>query len=178
MQEPSSTELQAALQAAIEASAPDRIAAVFERLALFDGYQIAKRARAYLEALMTESGPGPEADLLERAREITYGAFQASVWDYVQHKGAKADPAFTGDVPGWIDANAAAVAAANLAIMGGTLSGQGIADADMSARLEALVDKKGCELTQRRILRDIWAGVETSIAEVVALDYGADPFSD
>ena len=46
------------------------------------------------------------------------------------------------------------------------------------AGLEALVDQTGCERTQRRILRDIWAGVETSIAEVVALNYDAEPFSD
>jgi hypothetical protein len=171
MQEPSSTELQAALQAALDASEPEKIAAVFEQLALSDGYQIAKRARAYLEALISQPGSAPETDPLERAQQVTRRAFHASLWDYLRYKRVEVDPAFDGDVPGWIDANAAAVAAANLAIMRRALSNQHAADAGTPSKLEALVDVGDCQRKQRRILRDIWAGVETSIAEILGTEF-------
>ncbi len=213
MPELSNTELAEQLEAALQRADAAALTVIFERLALLDGYRIAKRARKVLEALTPEVLETLGADPIERAHQVTMSLFRASVLSYFEDKPALVDPSIKGDITAWIDANADAIASANLQLMedaiadSGSGSGSGSsADPDFGsgsgsgsgsgadpglepatpgdsrqgqqapeqqlASFRQLIERAACVHHQRRILRDIWAGVETAIAELLSADFG------
>jgi hypothetical protein len=209
MPELSNTELAEQLEAALQRADAAALTVIFERLALLDGYRIAKRARKVLEALTPEVLETLGADPIERAHQVTMSLFRASVLSYFEDKPALVDPSIKGDITAWIDANADAIASANLQLMedaiadSGSGSGSGSsADPDSAsgsgsgadpglepatpgdsrqgqqapeqqlASFRQLIERAACVHHQRRILRDIWAGVETAIAELLSADFG------
>lgn len=171
MQKPSPSELREALQEAIGTGESSKVTAVFERLALLDGYRIAKRARNFLEGLPAETLEGRADDPLERARTVTNGAFQTSVLDYVAQKGLSVDGRFDDDITAWIDSNAAVVCRTNLDALEEVLADHHPGGPEDLRKLKTLLDVGECQRKQQRILRDIWAGVETAIAEILSTDY-------
>jgi hypothetical protein len=205
MPELSNTELTEQLEAALQRADAAALTVIFERLALLDGYRIAKRARKVLEALTPEVLETLGADPIERAHQVTMSLFRASVLSYFEDKPALVDPSIKGDITAWIDANAGAIASANLQLMedaiadSGSGSGSSADPASGSgsgadpglepatpgdsrqgqqapeqqlASFRQLIERAACVHHQRRILRDIWAGVETAIAELLSADFG------
>lgn len=179
MQEPTITELSDQLGRALLSADKAMLTAVFERLAMLDGYRIAKRARSVLEALSPEVLDRLGDDPLERAHKVTMSAFRASVLSYFEEKSASVEPSVRGDITAWIDANAGAIASVNLQIMEDAISQAGTTaaqeahsgSAQQLARFRQLVDQRACEHHQQRILRDIWAGIETAIADLLSADF-------
>jgi hypothetical protein len=209
MPELSNTELTEQLEAALQRADAAALTVIFERLALLDGYRIAKRARKVLEALTPEVLETLGADPIERAHQVTMSLFRASVLSYFEDKPALVDPSIKGDITAWIDANADAIASANLQLMEDAIADSGSgsgssADPDFGsgsgsgsgadpglepatpgdsrqgqqapeqqlASFRQLIERAACVHHQRRILRDIWAGVETAIAELLSADFG------
>jgi hypothetical protein len=207
MTELSNTELAEQLEAALQRADAAALTVIFERLALLDGYRIAKRARKVLEALTPEVLETLGADPIERAHQVTMSLFRASVLSYFEDKPALVDPSIKGDITAWIDANADAIASANLQLMEDAIADSGSgsgssADPDPAsgsgsgadpglepatpgdsrqgqqapeqqlASFRQLIERAACVHHQRRILRDIWAGVETAIAELLSPDFG------
>jgi hypothetical protein len=199
MPELSNTELAEQLEAALQRADAAALTVIFERLALLDGYRIAKRARKVLEALTPEVLETLGADPIERAHQVTMSLFRASVLSYFEDKPALVDPSIKGDITAWIDANADAIASANLQLMedaiadsgSGSSAGSGSgadptlepatpgdsrqgqqAPEQQLASFRQLIERAACVHHQRRILRDIWAGVETAIAELLSADFG------
>jgi hypothetical protein len=109
------------------------------------------------------------ADPLARAEEVTQHAFRASLLTYIEEKTAAAIA--NGDVAEWIDDNAGRIAPANLEWPGNYLIG-GTDEPDKCPRLHDLLDVSVCTHRQNRVLRVIWADIETAIAELLAADLG------
>lgn len=178
MHEPTINELSDQLQNALQSADTATLARVYERLALLDGYQVAKRARGVIEALTPEVLERLGNDPIERAHQVTMSTFRASVLSYFEEKSASVEPSVRGDITAWIDANAGAMTSANLQLMEDAISNTGTAagqddpsgGAEQRSQFRQLIDRRTCEHHQQRILRDIWAGIETAIAELSSVD--------
>jgi hypothetical protein len=148
-------------------SDPTKIREVFAALVCVDGYRIAERAKRFLQQFGSGYRDGDLAgdDLRHR---LTMDLFRDSVIDLLEEKPTDIEPAVEHDIDTWIDANAAAVAEANLVRMEAALATDSAYVAQDRVALRQNVDFDACEAEQRRVLDETWASIERDVDAFLA----------
>lgn len=146
----------ATLRSAVALGDEIGVASVFSALVWQDSQQIAERAQAFLEEFapiyFADEGLEPAA-LPHRLR---MDLFAASVLAYMEGKEAQVEQAVEHDIATWIEANAPAVASANLRLMEQALGEAGAGTHRDVVRLHQLIDLETYERSQRLC----WAGTD------------------
>jgi hypothetical protein len=144
------------------------IASVFNSLAWHDGEQIARRAQRFLEELvpyyLAEQGPSAAT----AAQRLRIDLFRESLLAYYEDKPAAIEAAGEEDAMSWIAANAPAAASANLQMMESALGTPGVSTHRAIIRLHQQVDIDTYEALQQRVLMQVWDGVQSTLAELLA----------
>jgi hypothetical protein len=144
------------------------VASVFSALVWEDAQQIAQRAQAFLDEFapfyFAEEGPGT-ATLEHRLR---MDLFRESVLAYLEGKEADVEQAIEHDIDTWIEANAPAMASANLSLMERELGEPGAQTHRDVVKLHQLVELETYERIQQRALERLWADIEATLAELLA----------
>jgi hypothetical protein len=157
-----------ALRGAVASGDDTAIASVFSALAWHDGEAIARRAQRFLEEIapyyLAEQGPSA-ATAAERLR---MDLFRESLLSYFEDKPAAVDDAVEAGFRDWIDANAPAVASANLQAMEAALGTPGVRTHRKIIRLHKHLDMPSCDALQKRVLKQVWDGIESTLAELLA----------
>lgn len=145
-------------------SDPCKLREVFEALVFLDGHQISERAARFLRDFAPAylDGDLTGEDLVHR---LTMDLFQDSMLGYLVEKSADVETLVEHDVALWIDANAAAVAEANLAVMEDALASDNAYAEDDRITLRRNIDFDACAAEQQRILSETWAGIEATVGE-------------
>ena len=157
------------LQRAVIATHPGPIRRAFSALVARDIRDIRHRAeqdlaridRAVLDALR-QADDDPQ-------HRLTLDVFHASVLEPLQDKPAAVEPAVVHDIETWIEANATAVASANLRIMEAALPDEAPPQAHRSLiEFHQHIDFAACEAEQQAALQRIWSAIEARIAALLA----------
>ena len=158
----------ATLRTAVALGDEAGVASVYSALVWQDSQQIAERAQAFLEEFapiyFADQGLEPEA----LAHRLRMDLFAASVLAYLEGKEADVEQAVEHDIATWIEANAPAVASANLRVMEQELGEAGAETHRDVVRLHQLVDLETYERLQQRGLEQVWSGIETALADLLA----------
>lgn len=143
------------------------MAKVFSTLVWEDSDQIAGRAQAFLE----EFGPSYFADETLRSESLEdhlrMDLFGASVLAYLESKEADVELSVEHDIANWIEANAPAVANANLRLMEEALA-QANAEAHRDVvKLHQLIVLETYDSFQQRALEKVWSDIEVALSDVM-----------
>ena len=156
------TELVERLSRALIPSDPTKLRKVFAALACVDGHRIAERAERFLRQFGSGYLDGDlEGDDLRH--RLTMDLFRDSVIDLLEEKPADIEPAVEHDIDTWIEANAAAGAEANLALMEAALATDSAYAPEDRVALRQNVDFDACEAEQRRVLDETWASIKRDV---------------
>lgn len=144
------------------------VASVFSALVWEDGRQIAERAQAFLEAFAPFYFAEEEPGIATLEQRLRMDMFRESVLAYLEGKQADVEQAIEYDIETWIEANAPAIASANLSLMERELGEPGAATHRDVVKLHQLVELETYERIQQRGLARIWADIEATLAELLA----------
>lgn len=141
---------------------------VFSALVFLDGYRIMQRAELFLaetghEHLNAMSMAGD--DPLHR---LTMEVFYACLLEHMQDKPAEVETSVEHDIPLWIEANAAAIASANIRIMEAALPADELPAHRTLIEFHRHIDFAACEDEQNAVLQRTWSAIETKITALLA----------
>lgn len=157
------------LRCAVATGDEAQVASVFSALVWQDAEHIAERSKAFLKEFIpiyvTDESLLP--DSLEAC--LRMDLFGASVLAYLESKEADVELSVEHDIDNWIEANAPAVASANLRLMEEAL-GQASAETHREViKLHQLVSLEACERLQYRALQETWSGIEYILSHTLTL---------
>lgn len=157
------------IQRAVISTKSDTILQTFSALVFLDAHQVTQRATQVLAALqpatliaLCQSGD----DLQHR---LTMEVFDASLLAVLQAKPADVEPGVADDIETWIEANAAAVASANLKAMEVALPDEDPPQAHRTLiEFHHHIDFAACEQEQNAVLQRAWSAIEAKIEAFLA----------
>jgi hypothetical protein len=142
---------------------PRTVREAFDALAFLDGYRIAQRARSILDGAVSDALADAGSDGADRLHRARMDVFYGSVFEYLEEKTADIEPSVEHDVPTWIEANALAVASANLKIMEAALPAHERDAHRTLIEFHGRIDFGACEAEQNRVLQAVWEDLDAAI---------------
>jgi hypothetical protein len=143
---------------------------VFSALAFLDGHQIMQRAELFLAEIGHEHLHAMHITGDDPLHRLTMETFYTSLLEYAQDKPAEVETSVEHDIPLWIEANAAAIASANIRIMEAALPSAEIPSHRTLIEFHRHIDFAACEDTQNAMLQRTWAAIEMKITALLAED--------
>ena len=164
------TQVIATIESAVISTQSGPIEQVFSALVFLDGHRVMQCAERFLAEIghthlraMSRAGD----DLRHR---LTMEVFYASMFEVMQDKPAEIEASVEHDVPLWIEANAAAIASANILIMEAALPTDEIPAHRTLIEFHRHIDFAVCEDEQNAVLQRTWSAIETKITALLAED--------
>ncbi len=158
------------IQNAVISTQSSTIEQVFSALAFLDDYRIMQRAELFLAEIghthlkeMSMAGDDP-------LHRLTMDVFYTSMFEYMQDKPAEVEASVEHDIPTWIEANAAAIASANIRIMEAALPADEIPSHRSLIEFHRHIDFAVCEDEQNAVLQQTWSAIEAKITALLAED--------
>jgi hypothetical protein len=162
------TKVVATIQKAVISTQSGLIEQVFSALVFLDGHQIMQRAQLFLAEtshehlkMMTMADDDP-------LHRLTMDVFYSSLLEPMQDKPAEVEASVEHDIPTWIEANAAAIASANIRIMEDALPTEEISLHRTLIEFHRHIDFAACEDEQNAALQHTWSAIEKKIEAFVA----------
>ena len=156
------------LSQAVISTKTETVLQAFSALVFLDGYEIKQRAKQFLA--QTDHGHLKAMilagdDLLHR---LTMDVFYSSLLEPMQDKPAEIEASVEHDIPTWIEANAAAIASANIRIMEAALPTDEISLHRTLIEFHRHIDFAACEDEQNAALQRTWSAIEKKIEVFLA----------
>jgi len=169
MNDQEATRIVANLKNAVIATHPGPIRQAFSALAALDADRVTQRAAQVLADIdhtvlttLRQAGDDPQ-------QRLTMEVFDASLLEYLQDKPAEVESSVVHDIPTWIEANAAAVAAANIKIMEAALPAEEPSQAHRTLiEFHQHIDFAAFENEQNAALQRAWSTIEAQIEDFLA----------
>ena len=156
------------IQRAVISTKSDTVLQVFSALVFLDGYWIKQRAKLFLAQTthahlkaMRQAGDDPH-------HRLTMEVFYASLQEYLQDKSGEVETSVEHDIPTWIEANAAAIASANIRIMEAALPDEETSLHRTLIEFHRHIDFAACEDEQNAVLQRTWSAIEAKIEAFLA----------
>jgi hypothetical protein len=169
MNDKEATSIIETLQKAVISTKSSTVRQAFSALVFLDAHQVTQHATQVLAALqpatliaLCQSGD----DLQHR---LMMEVFDASLLAVLQAKPADVEPGVADDIETWIEANAAAVASANLKTMEVALPDEDPPQAHRTLiEFHHHIDFAACEKEQNDALQRAWSAIAAQIEEYLA----------
>lgn len=153
-----------ALPRAVLSTQPGPIRQAFSALVVLDAHHITQSAAQMLNDLLPATLIALCPDRDYQAHWLTMEVFNTSLLTFLQDKPANVESSVVDDIPSWIEANAAAVASANLHCLEAALPDEDAAQAHRSLiELHHHIDFVACEQEQNATLQSTWSAIAQKI---------------
>jgi hypothetical protein len=161
------------MQRAVISTQSSTVLQAFSALVFLDGDWIIRRAEQFLAELhhATFKAIADEGD--DPLHRLTMEVFYASLFDYMQDKPAEVEASVEYDIPTWIEANAAAIASANIQIMEAALPADEMPAHRTLIEFHRHIDFAACEDEQNAALQRAWSAIEKRI-KAFLVDVGVE----
>lgn len=158
----------AGIDRAVISSRPEVVMAAFRALVALDGDHLEQHARQYIDIFDKADLAELQLDVGDLLYMLTVETFRGSVLPYLEKKCPDIEPSVEHDVPTWLEGNAELVASANIKIMESHLPANDPRAHRTLIEFHRSIDPAACESEQARVLLEVWAGIESRIAGIVA----------
>lgn len=162
------TRIVEAIQKTVTSTQSSTIQQVFSALVFLDSHRIMQRAELFLGETGQEHLHAMSITGDDPLHRLTMEVFYASLLEYAQDKPAEVETSVEHDIPTWIEANAAAIASANIRIMEAALPSDEIPSHRTLIEFHRHIDFAACENEQNAVLQRTWAAIEAKIMAFLA----------
>ena len=162
------TKIVEAIRKAVISTQSDPIEQVFSALAFLDGHLIMQRAELLLAETSHEHLHAMSIAGDDPLHRLTMEVFYTSMLEYAQDKPAEVETSVEHDIPTWIEANAAAIASANIQIMEAALPTNELPAHRALIEFHRHIDFAACEDAQNAVLQQTWSAIEAKIMALLA----------